>query len=69
MKEVVLVSVRLYQRSVSPHLGVSCRYLPTCSQYTIEAIERHGVLNGCWMAMKRLLRCHPWAPGGYDPVR
>jgi len=58
-----------YKRLVSPWLPPSCRYVPTCSEYAMEAVERYGALRGSWMAMMRLLRCHPFAKGGYDPVR
>ena len=60
--------IRLYQKLVSPSLGVNCRYLPTCSSYAIEAISRFGIWRGGWLAMKRIGRCHPLRPGGYDPV-
>lgn len=64
---LVLV-VRGYQVAISPLLPPSCRYYPTCSQYAIEALERHGALRGSWLAARRILRCHPFKPGGYDPV-
>jgi putative membrane protein insertion efficiency factor len=60
--------VRLYQIVVSPALPPRCRYLPTCSDYAIEALARHGVAAGAWLALRRLLRCHPWGGSGYDPV-
>lgn len=60
--------IRLYQKLVSASLGVNCRYLPTCSSYAIEAISRFGIWRGGWLAMKRIGRCHPLRPGGYDPV-
>lgn len=60
--------VKGYQKLISPWLGSNCRFSPTCSQYTIEAIERFGVLKGCWLASKRILKCHPLNPGGHDPV-
>ncbi|MFN2110854.1 MAG: membrane protein insertion efficiency factor YidD [Anaerolineae bacterium] len=68
MKAVALWLLRFYQRAISPHLIPSCRFTPTCSQYTYEAIERYGVLRGGWLGLKRLARCHPFNPGGYDPV-
>ena len=60
--------VRLYQWCVSPFLGAACRFYPTCSHYTTEALERHGLIKGGWLAMKRLLRCHPFGTAGDDPV-
>lgn len=60
--------IRLYQIFISPFLGGNCRFTPTCSQYAIEAIEIHGAFKGCWLAVCRLGRCHPFHPGGYDPV-
>jgi uncharacterized protein len=60
--------IRAYQLAVSPLLPPSCRYLPTCSDYALEAIERHGALIGVGIAVRRLARCHPWGGSGYDPV-
>ena len=60
--------VRLYQLLLSPLLSPSCRYLPTCSSYTIEALRAHGALTGSWLAARRILRCHPWGGQGLDPV-
>ncbi len=60
--------VRLYQLTLSPWLGMNCRYQPTCSAYAIEALETHGVLKGGWLALRRIARCHPWGGSGYDPV-
>ncbi len=60
--------IQLYQRLLSPSLGRNCRFLPTCSQYAREAIETHGALRGSILALRRLGRCHPLHPGGYDPV-
>ncbi len=68
MKQLALGAIRLYQRFISPALPPSCRYHPTCSQYTYEAVERYGLVRGGWMGFLRLLRCHPFAHGGYDPV-
>ncbi len=68
IKSVVLGGIRFYQRFISPMLPPSCRYTPTCSQYTYEAIQKYGVLKGGWLGVKRVARCHPFHPGGYDPV-
>ena len=68
MKAVLIALVRFYRYAISPMLGRNCRFHPTCSEYAIEAIERHGALRGGWMAAKRVGRCHPFNPGGYDPV-
>jgi putative membrane protein insertion efficiency factor len=67
-RRVAIGAIRAYQRLLSPFLGPSCRYLPTCSEYAATAIERHGVWRGTWLGLKRILRCHTWAAGGYDPV-
>jgi uncharacterized protein len=68
MKTLALWTLRTYQRWVSPMLPPSCRYIPTCSEYAIEAIETSGLLRGGFIAIGRLLRCHPFVNGGYDPV-
>lgn len=68
MKYIVLILIRFYQRFISPWLPPSCRFEPSCSQYGYQAIERYGVLRGGWLALKRIARCHPFHPGGYDPV-
>ena len=68
MKRVLLVLISAYRVLLSPLLGASCRFYPTCSTYAIEAIETHGAARGTWLAIKRILRCHPWHPGGFDPV-
>lgn len=60
--------IRVYQLFISPILPASCRYLPTCSAYGLEAIQTHGPIKGSWLTAKRLLRCHPWGGSGYDPV-
>ena len=65
---VLLLLLAFYRRLISPLLGPSCRYVPTCSTYAVEAVQRHGALRGSWLTLKRLLRCHPFAEGGYDPV-
>lgn len=68
VKKLILLLIRLYQRYLSPLTGSSCRFYPSCSHYTHEAIEKYGAGRGIWMGGKRLLRCHPWTAGGYDPV-
>jgi putative membrane protein insertion efficiency factor len=68
MKHVFVLFVRAYQVGISPLLPASCRYYPSCSSYAIEALERHGALRGSWLAARRILRCHPFRAGGFDPV-
>jgi uncharacterized protein len=68
MARVLLALVAAYRYLLSPMLGRSCRFLPTCSEYAMEALERHGALRGTWLTVRRVARCHPWHPGGYDPV-
>ncbi|OIR03496.1 putative membrane protein insertion efficiency factor [mine drainage metagenome] len=60
--------IRIYRYAISPLLGRSCRFHPSCSEYAIEALQRHGLLTGTWLALRRVARCHPWHPGGFDPV-
>jgi uncharacterized protein len=60
--------IKLYQWIISPILGPKCRFTPTCSDYALEALRKHGVFKGCWLALKRISRCHPWGGHGYDPV-
>lgn len=69
MKTVALLGIRLYQLTVSRVLPPACRFYPTCSQYAYQAIDRYGVRKGGWMALARIARCHPFNPGGYDPVK
>jgi hypothetical protein len=64
----LIALVRAYRYAVSPFLGPSCRFHPSCSEYAIEALRRHGAWRGSWLSVRRILRCHPWHPGGYDPV-
>jgi len=68
VRRVAVVVVRGYQYVISPILGHHCRFYPTCSEYTCQAIERYGIAKGSWLGIKRISRCHPWHPGGVDPV-
>jgi hypothetical protein len=68
MQKLLTLLIRGYRYLISPLLGNHCRFYPTCSHYALDAIEHHGALKGTWLAGARLLRCHPWHPGGYDPV-
>ncbi|OQA34136.1 MAG: putative membrane protein insertion efficiency factor [Betaproteobacteria bacterium ADurb.Bin341] len=68
MKKLVLWLIHAYRYAISPLLGPSCRFFPTCSEYAAEAVRRYGVSHGGWLAIKRILRCHPWNSGGFDPV-
>ena len=68
MRALLIALIRGYQWFISPLLGNHCRFYPSCSQYAREAIERHGALRGVWLAIRRVARCHPWHPGGVDPV-
>jgi putative membrane protein insertion efficiency factor len=65
---VFIALIKVYQHFISPLLGASCRYTPTCSQYGVEAIKKYGAFKGGWLTMKRIARCHPWGGHGYDPV-
>ncbi len=66
--KVLICPIRFYQRYISPLTPPSCRFTPTCSQYAVEALQKHGPLKGLYLAIKRILRCHPWGGHGYDPV-
>ncbi|MDQ8161289.1 MAG: membrane protein insertion efficiency factor YidD [Gemmatimonadota bacterium] len=68
MANLFILLVRGYQLTLSPIFGGACRYYPSCSAYAIEALQRHGALHGGWMALRRIGRCHPFRPGGFDPV-
>ncbi|SFE93753.1 hypothetical protein SAMN04487969_109210 [Paenibacillus algorifonticola] len=67
-RRVFQAPIHFYRKAISPHLPPSCRFAPTCSAYALEAIEKHGVLRGSWLAARRISRCHPFHAGGYDPV-
>lgn len=69
MKTALLALLSFYKAIISPLLPPSCRFVPTCSEYAREAVERYGVLRGSWLGLRRLLRCHPFHAGGYDPVK
>jgi len=69
MKRPVILLIKIYKRLLSPVLPQSCRFVPTCSDYSIEAINKYGALRGGLMSAKRILKCHPFHPGGYDPVK
>ncbi len=68
MKILLQLPIHLYRRLLSPMLGINCRYHPSCSAYALEAIEKHGVLRGGWLSVRRVCRCHPWGGHGHDPV-
>ena len=68
LKRLLILPIRFYQRSISPLFPPACRFTPSCSQYAIEAIDKHGPVKGLWLAIKRISRCHPWGGSGYDPV-
>ncbi|HYE99044.1 MAG TPA: membrane protein insertion efficiency factor YidD [Planctomycetota bacterium] len=68
MKYLILIPVRIYQLLISPLLPPACRYFPSCSNYMVQAVQKHGALKGLWLGTKRLLRCAPWGGHGYDPV-
>lgn len=68
MRKILILFIQAYRYTVSPLLGVRCRFEPSCSMYAIEALRQHGTFKGGWLAAKRLSRCHPLNPGGYDPV-
>ena len=68
MNRLPLLAISLYQRTISPYLPSACRYIPTCSHYSHQAVEKYGAVKGAWLGLKRLARCHPFGGWGYDPV-
>ena len=68
MKKILILMIKIYQLCLSPFIGNHCRFTPTCSMYTIEALRHYGVIKGSWLSIKRLCRCHPKNKGGYDPL-
>ena len=68
MKLLLLALIRIYQYAISPFIGRRCRFFPSCSEYTVEALQKYGALKGTRLGLKRISRCHPWNPGGFDPV-
>jgi len=68
MQKILVMLLKVYQYLVSPWFGQTCRFYPSCSCYAIEAVEKRGVLMGLWLTVRRIGRCHPWHPGGFDPV-
>ncbi|MEW6001449.1 MAG: membrane protein insertion efficiency factor YidD [Nitrospirota bacterium] len=69
MKKFIIFLIRLYKYIISPLLPPSCRFMPSCSEYSIEAIDKYGIIRGSYLSARRILRCHPFHPGGYDPLR
>ena len=65
---ILVLPIKFYQYAISPHFPPACRYTPTCSQYAVDALRKHGPIKGCWLALKRIFRCLPWGGGGFDPV-
>jgi len=68
VSKIIVFLIRIYQLSISPFLGSNCRYQPTCSQYSVDAVSKYGPLKGGWLALKRISSCHPWGGHGHDPV-
>jgi putative membrane protein insertion efficiency factor len=69
MKKILIAIVKLYKFLISPILPGSCRFVPSCSEYSLVALEKYGAVKGVWLSMRRVARCHPFHPGGYDPVK
>jgi putative membrane protein insertion efficiency factor len=69
MKQILILLIKFYQKFISPMLPKTCRFYPTCSAYFIQALEKYGFFKGTYLGLKRISRCHPWNPGGYDPLK
>jgi putative membrane protein insertion efficiency factor len=69
MKQILILLIKIYQKFISPMLPKTCRFYPTCSAYFIQALEKYGFFKGTYLGLKRISRCHPWNPGGYDPLK
>ncbi|NLK61902.1 MAG: membrane protein insertion efficiency factor YidD [Fusobacteria bacterium] len=69
MKKILINSIKGYQKLISPLLGKNCRFYPTCSSYTIQALEKYGIIKGLFLGLKRILKCHPFNKGGFDPLK
>lgn len=69
MKKIMIGIIKFYQRNISPLLGSNCRYLPTCSEYSVQAFEKYGFFKGLYLTVFRILRCNPFSKGGYDPLK
>jgi len=69
MKKIMMAFIRFYQKNISPFLGSNCRYLPTCSDYALQAFEKYGFFKGFYLSTKRVLKCNPFFKGGYDPLK
>ncbi|MGI6066319.1 MAG: membrane protein insertion efficiency factor YidD [Bacillota bacterium] len=69
MTRILIGLIRVYQKFISPCFPATCRFYPTCSQYAIEVLRKYGFIKGIWLSVKRISKCHPWHPGGYDPAK
>ena len=69
MKHILIFLIKIYRKYISPLLGPNCRFVPTCSEYALEAVEKYGFFKGGYLSIKRILKCHPFHPGGYDPLK
>lgn len=72
MKKIFIIFIKIYKKTISPilsYFGIKCKYYPTCSEYTMQAIEKYGTIKGCFLGIKRILKCNPFSRGGYDPLK